>query len=143
MALLRGFAQIEKEGRIQLPHNVCVHLGLSGKKVVQVDAVSTRGGKRRPRLIVHPAEYSSRISPLDSVMVSGAACVDNRGAIIPEAEILRLVGFSPGDHLEMKVQGTEGQPCLVVYHRSSPARVSERGKTRHRGRSIKVMKWRY
>ncbi|MCJ7746079.1 MAG: hypothetical protein MUP40_07330 [Actinobacteria bacterium] len=143
MALIRGFAQIDDGGRIPLPHSVYVHLGLAGKKGLRVDVVSTGGGTRSNRLLVHPADYSSKISPLQSVVASGVARVDEEGAIIPEEKILSLVGFAPGDHLEMKMQGTAGQPCLAVYHRTSPVRLSREGTIRHRGKSVKVMKYRY
>jgi len=143
MALIRGFAQIDDEGRIPLPHSVYVHMGLAREKVVQVDVVSTRGGNRSPRLVVHPADYSSKISPLQSVVASGVARVDDEEAIVPEGEILSLVGFAQGDHLEMKMQGTVGQPCLAICHRTSPVRLSRKGTIRHHGKSVRVMKFRY
>jgi hypothetical protein len=143
MALIRGFAQIDDDGRIPLPHSVYVHLGLAGKKGLRVDVVSTGGGTRRPRLVVHPADYSSKISPLESVVASGVARVDEEGAIIPEDKILSLVGFTSGDHLEMKMQGTASQPCLAICHRTSPVRLSRKGTIRHHGKSVRVMKFRY
>ena len=93
--------------------------------------------------MVHPADYSSKISPLESVVASGAARVDEEGAIIPEDKILSLVGFTSGDHLEMKMQGTANQPCLAICHRTSPVRLSGKGTIRHHGKSVRVMKFRY
>ena len=141
--MIRGFAQIDDDGRIQLPHSVYVHLGLASNKVLRVDVVSTGGGNRRPRLAVHPADYCSKISPLESVVASGVARVDEEGAIIPEDKILSLVGFTSGDHLEMKMQGTAGEPSLAITHRTSPVRLSRKGTIRHHGKSVRVMKFRY
>ena len=143
MALIRGFAQIDEEGRIPIPRSVYIHLGLKGEEAVQVDVVSIKRGTRRSRLMVHPAGYGSRISPLESVIACGLAHVDGEEAVIPEEELLSFAGFAPGDHLEMKMQGTARQPCLAVYHRVSPVRLSGRDTVKHRGKRVRSMKLNY
>lgn len=117
MTLLRGFSQVDEQGKIVLGQNFMTQAGLKTDSLVGLKVVRIKNSSRKPYLIIHRLEQVPRFAGLERIFWEGIGQIDSSGRFILGDEVMWESGFEPGFSLELKLAGPGGKPWLVIRSR--------------------------
>ena len=117
MPLMRGFAKVQDEGRVQVPTNLRRQMGLLPGEPFVVDVVRINGTGRWPHLFLHHRGTAPFISPHETLFRRGAGRIAADGSLTLPDEIIEEARLSPGCLLEIKLMGAANAPWSVVHNR--------------------------
>jgi len=143
MPLLKGFSEIDEEGKLSIPSNIRREAGLNLASSVGIKVVRIKGSTRWPYLIVYHPQNSPRLSQLEVTMMESQGRIDENGRLTLESEMLEETKLEPHSRAEIKVLGPNHGSWLVIHNRG-PNRLTtlqeKMGRLGKNGRSAK--KWR-
>lgn len=135
MPLLRGFAQMNDDGCVQVPSHLRRQMGLGPGEPFEVEVVRIKNTGRRPRMFLHRRGTVPFISPQDVLFRRGGGHIAEDGCLTLPAEIIEEAGLTAGCLLEIKIMGAANGPWSVVHNRGVPriTTLQQRLGTRARG----------
>ncbi|MDI6889662.1 MAG: hypothetical protein QMC83_01805 [Thermodesulfovibrionales bacterium] len=161
MPLLKGFSEIDQEGKLSIPSNILREAGLNLGSQVGIKVVRIKDSSRWPYLIVYPVRKSSisngvyhpqndpRLSQLEVTMMECQGGIDENGRLTLNNDLLEETKLQPNYRVEIKVVGPN-HGCWLVIHNRGPARLTtlqeKMGRLGKSGRSAKkwqTQKWEY
>ncbi|MFH1627192.1 MAG: hypothetical protein ABIE47_00525, partial [Pseudomonadota bacterium] len=117
MTLLRGFGEIDKEGKIALGRNFLLQMGLSPDSLVGLKVNRITGSGRAPYLIVHRPDTEPRFTALETVFYQCQCRIDKESRIVLGDKVMAESGFEPNISLEFKLAGPQNAQRLVIRNR--------------------------
>ena len=137
MPLMRGFAKINEEGRVQVPVNLRRQMGLFPGEPFEIEVVRIKGTSRWPRMFLHRCGIMPFISPQETLFRRGRGEIAADGSLTLPGDVIEEAGLMPGCLLEVKIMGAASAPWSVVHNRGvlRNTTLQERlGTSRRRGR---------
>ena len=138
MPLIRGYTEVDDEGKITISRNIQNQARLGIGRPVKITVVRVMGTSQKPHLIICSPNNAPFISPQEAVFMEGISVVDRQGKIFLPEKIRKEAKFEPGYHLEVKVHGSYRSyfGLWIIVHIRTPKRLTTlQDKLRH-GRFI-------
>lgn len=117
MTLLRGFGEIDQDGKIALGRNFLLQMGLGPDSLVGLKVNRITGSGRAPYLIVHRPDTEPRFTTLETVFYQCPCRIDSGCCIILDDKVMAESGFEPNISLEFKLAGPQNAQRLVIRNR--------------------------
>ena len=138
MPLIRGYTELDDEGKITISRNIQNQARLGIGHPVRITVVRIKGTSRKPHLIICSPNNAPFISPQEAVFMEGVSMVDGQGKIFLPEKIRNEAKFETGYHLEVKVHGSNRSYFglwIIVHIRTPKIPTTLQAKLRH-GRFI-------
>lgn len=119
MTLLRGFGQVDEDGKIALGRNYMFQIGLGPDSLVGAKVVRITGSGRAPYLIIHRPDQELRLTGLQTVFYQCPCRIDEQDRVVLDDKIMAESGFEPGLSLEFKLAGPTKAPWLAIRNKGS------------------------
>ncbi|MFH1950349.1 MAG: hypothetical protein ABIL06_01900 [Pseudomonadota bacterium] len=123
MTLLRGFGEIDQEGKIALGRNFLLQMGLRPDSLVGLKVVRITGSGRAPYFIIHGLDKEPRLTALETIFYQCPCRIDSGCCIILDDKVMAESGFEPNISLEFKLAGPTNAPWLAIRNRG-PTRLT-------------------
>ncbi|MEW6684985.1 MAG: hypothetical protein AB1393_02105 [Candidatus Edwardsbacteria bacterium] len=118
MPLLKGFSEIDEEGRLSIPSNIRREAGLNLASPVGIKVVRIKGSMRWPYLIVyHLQSMVPRLSQFEVTMMESQGRIDENGRLTLEGDVLEETKLGPHSRAEIKLSGPTRGSWLVIRNR--------------------------
>lgn len=117
MPLIRGFSEVDNEGRVAIPAHIQRELGCSPGSWVEITVIRIRGSRRWPHLIVHHPKNPPHLSELQVSMMAQQGAIDEEGRLHLEARTLEEVRLKARDRVELKIVGPSNGSWVVMSNR--------------------------
>ncbi|MCG2830916.1 MAG: hypothetical protein L6302_07680 [Desulfobacteraceae bacterium] len=117
MTLLRGFGQVDNDGKIALGRNFMLQMGLQPGSLAGLKVNRITGSGRAPYLIIHKPDKEPRFTALDTIFYQCPCRIDSGSCIILDDKVMAESGFEPGISLEFKLAGPQNAQRLVIRNR--------------------------
>jgi len=117
MTLLRGFGQVNNDGKIALGRNFMLQMGLEPGSLAGLKVNRITGSGRAPYLIIHKPDKEPRFTALETVFYQCPCRIDSGSCIILDDKVMAESGFEPGISLEFKLAGPGNAPWLAIRNR--------------------------
>jgi len=149
MPLLKGFSEIDEEGKLSIPSNILRQAGLNNGNRVGIKVVRIKGSTRWPYLIVNHPQNRPRLSQFEVTMMESQGRIDENGRLTLESGMLEETKLKPHSLTEIKLTGPSCGAWIVIHNRG-PNRLTalqeKMGRLGKNGRSAKkwqIQKWEY
>ena len=149
MPLLKGFSEIDEEGKLSIPSNILRYAGLNNGGQVGIKIIRIKGSSRWPYLVVYHFENDPRLSQFEVTMMESQAGIDENGRLILEKKVLEETKFEPHYRAEIKLAGPRDNPWLVIHNRGPnrlttlQEKMGRLGKSGRREKKWQSQKWEY
>lgn len=123
MTLLRGFGQVDNDGKIALGRNFMLQMGFEPGSLAGLKINRITGSARAPYLIIHKPDKEPRFTALDTIFYQCPCRIDSGCCIILDDKVMAESGFEPNISLEFKLAGPTNAPWLAIRNRG-PTRLT-------------------
>lgn len=146
MALLKGFSEVDEEGKVKIPSNIRDQIGFSPGSPVEIKVIRIKDSSRWPYLIVHHPRSNPRLTKLQVVMLEGKSHVDREGKLTLLDEILEETKLKPDYRVEIKLMGPKQDPWATIHNRGPNTLTSLQlkfGLKKKKDKKWPTQKWEY
>lgn len=142
MPLLKGFSEIDQDGKLSIPSNIRREAGLSLGNPAEIKVVRIKGSTRWPYLIVYHPQSAPRLSQFEVTMMKSQGTLDENGRLTLNNDVLEETKLQVNYRVEIKVTGPN-RNCWLVIRNRGPNRLTtlqeKMGRLGKSGRNAK--KW--
>lgn len=149
MPLIKGFSEIDKNGKLLIPSNILRGAGLNIRSQVGVKVIRIKGSVRWPYLIVYPVTSNPRLSQLEVTMMESQGSIDENGRFTLESDVLEETKLHTNHCVEIKVIGPNHGSWLVIHNRGPnrlttlQEKIGRLGKNARSQKKRQIQKWEY
>jgi len=149
MPLIRGFSEIDKDGKMSISSNIRKEADLDLAGPVGVKVVRIKGSIRWPYLVVYHPRSNPRFSRFEVTMMESRGDIGESGRLTLEPGVLGEAKFEPHYRAEIKVAGPKRGSWLVIRNRGPNRLTTLQEKMGHRrsagksGKKWQTQKWEY
>jgi len=146
MALLKGFSEVDEEGKVKIPSNIRDQIGFVPGSPANIKVIRIKDSARWPYLIIHHPRSNPRLTKFQVIMMEEKSHVDREGKLTLLDEILKETKLRPNYRVEIKSMGSEQDPWATIHNRGPNTLTTLQvkfGLKKKKDRKWPIQKWEY